>query len=177
MPWVSSTSSSSAAPSDSPIDPSILPELFHLTKPTRSEATAMSAAQKLTGKASYLTFQGTRIYFTKVSPDVDRECADSTDGADYDSSSDMIQPSQIPVKVQMTLQVELKYDLNTTGTAFTQAAYSSGGPYPTVLGLNAGTVMGHGNFDITKFSADVPIDDTVTATATLLQNGVFTPGS
>lgn len=135
------------------------------------------AVKKLTGKASYLLFNGSRITFTKVTPDVDRTCADSTDGADYDPSSDMIQPSQIPVKVQMTIQVEMKYDLNSTGIAFTANAYSSSGPYPVVFGLDASTVFGHGNFDLTKFSTDDPIDDTVTATATLLQNGVFTPGA
>ena len=135
------------------------------------------AVRKLTGKASYLIWNGSRIYFTKVTPDIDRTCADSTDGADYDSASDMIQPSQIPVKAQMTLQVEMKFDLNSTMAAFVSVAYSSTPAVPCVFGLDSSNIFGHGNFDLTKFSAEDPIDDTVTATATLLQNGKFTPGA
>ena len=132
---------------------------------------------KLTGKASSITLSGTTLYITKVSPKVTRELADTTDSTSYDAASDMIQPSQLPVKVSMELSVEGWFYIGQADTALLNLAYSGATAVPVVLKSNASSIYGHGNFDLSDFESSHPIDNTVTYSATLKQNGVFTPGS
>jgi predicted secreted protein len=133
--------------------------------------------QKLSGKASYLTYKGTRLSITKVTPKFTRGMADTTASDNYDVTSDLLWKSQIAVTGSMELSVEGRFDLNSTNSVILADLASGVAAQPVVLGLNATTVFGHGNFDISEFTADEPVDDTVNFTATLMSNGVFTFGS
>jgi hypothetical protein len=134
-------------------------------------------ADRLTGKASYLNFNGTQLPITKTTPKVNRVCKDDTDSGDYVSSPDMIFPTQIPVSTQVVLSVEGRYRFSTTPSAVVALLFTSATAIPCVLGLNSGTVWGHGNVDVTDFQTDIPYDDVVTWTATLTSNGQWTPNA
>jgi len=134
-------------------------------------------ANKLTGKASYVLLNNTQIPITKYSPKVTRTLADSTDSTDYDATIDMINMSQLPVTLSQELSVEGKWNLANTNQALLTMCYSGITAVPVVLGLNAGALFGSGLFDMSDFSADSPINDTITFTCTLRSNGKFTPGS
>lgn len=134
-------------------------------------------ADRLTGKASYLNLNGTLIAITKATPKVNRVCKDDTDSGDYNSTNDMIGPTQIPVSTQVVLSVEGRYRFSTTPSAIVALLFTSATNIPCVLGLNSGTVWGHGNVDVTDFETDVPYDDVVTFTATLTSNGLWTPNA
>jgi hypothetical protein len=134
-------------------------------------------AGKITGKGQFLTLNGTRVNVTKITPKVDRKMADTTDSANYDATSDMLQQSQVAVKVGTTLAVEGWFYDNATNAALVTYVYSGGGPVPVVANISATVIFGHGNFDITSFECDQPIDDTVGVKFELMSSGVFTPGS
>lgn len=134
-------------------------------------------ADKLTGKASSFLFNGTSIPISKYSPKSTRKLADTTDSANYDAGTDLIHNSQLPASIQMELSVEGKFSKSKTNAALITQLYSGATAVPTILNLDAGTIYGHGNFDMGDFSADVPVEDTVSWTATFRSNGVFTPGS
>ena len=124
-----------------------------------------------------MTVNGVTIYITKATPKVTRECADTTDNSNYDATSDMLQPAQIPVKVGMELSIEGWFYVGQTDTSFMNYCYSGTGAVPVVLKGTTSYVVGHGGFDLTDFEAGIPVDDTCTYSATLKQNGVFTAGS
>jgi hypothetical protein len=133
-------------------------------------------ADKLTGKASYIVFDGVSLYITKYAPKVTRTLADTTDSANYSASSDMISPSQIPVMAAMELDIEGYYHKSQTGQLLA-LAFTGANELPTTLGLDAGTLYGHGNFDLSDFASEIPLTDTVRYTASIKQNGTFTPNS
>ena len=134
-------------------------------------------SDRLTGKASYLSFNGVLIGITKTSPKVNRVCQDVTDSGDYNSTADMIGPTQIPVSTQVVLSVEGRYRKSSTPSAIIAQLFTSATQIPCVLGLDSGTIWGHGYVDITDFQTDVPYDDVVTFTCTLTRNGLWTGNS
>lgn len=137
----------------------------------------MSLTNKLTGKAAYLTISGTQIPFTKIGAKTERKLADATDSTDYDVATDLIWPTQLPVSASIELSVEGRYNLVSTPGTVIATLYSGATAVPCVFGLSGSAIYGHGNFDLSNFQADVPVDDIVTFTASLKSNGKFTPGS
>jgi len=135
------------------------------------------AVSKLTGKSSYFKYNGVTISITKYSAKSARDMADSTDSSNYDAASDLVYHAQLPVSIRLDLDVEGRFDLNSTNANLIASLYSNATAVPVQLGLNAGTLYGHGNFDIMDFTCDVPVMDVVTWRATFRSNGVFTPGS
>ena len=134
-------------------------------------------ADRLTGKASYLSVNSFLIPITKTTPKVNRVCPDSTDSGDYQSTPDMIGPTQIPVSTQVVLSAEGRYRFSVTPSAIIALLFTSITLIPCVLGLNSGAVWGHGYVDITDFETSIPYDDVVTWTATLTSNGLWTPNA
>lgn len=134
-------------------------------------------ADRLSGKASYLTLGGTNIAITKYGPKVPRKLADWTDSGDYNSTADMIFPGQVPVSAPLEVSVEGRYRKSTTPSAIVALLATSATNIPCVLGLDAGTIWGHGNVDIANFETDVVYDDIVTFTCDLKSNGQWTPNA
>lgn len=134
-------------------------------------------ADKLAGNASYFTLNGTTIPITKYTPKPTRELADDTDSTNYDTVSGIVHTSQTPVKTSTELSVEGRYRLSSTMSSIASILYTGNLSVPVVLGLAAGVLFGHGNFDVSDFSADVVIGDIVNWSATFKSNGIFTPGA
>lgn len=134
-------------------------------------------AEKLAGKASYLSLNGTRIPIKRYVPKTTRKLADTTDSDNYDATADLLFKSQVPVMASMDLTVDGNFDLNTTPQTIIALLFSGTKAVPVVLGLDAGTLYGHGNFDIADFTTTVPVDDTVTYGCSLHLNGTFYPGA
>lgn len=136
-----------------------------------------STPDRMVGSASGFTLNGTTIPITKYTPKGNRKLADTTDTGDYDPTSGLVWNSQLPVSANLELTVEGRFRRSSTMNALVKLLFSGATAVPTVLNLDAGTLFGHGNFDIKDFSTDVPAEDTVTWTATFKSNGVFTPGA
>lgn len=134
-------------------------------------------ADKLSGKASYFQFKGTRLTITKYSAKVSRDLVDTTDSDDYDAASDMVYPSQLAVKVGTEVSVEGNFKKSQTPAKLVAELYAGNAAGAAVLGLDAGALLGHGNFDLKDFECEVPITETVTWKGTLVSNGVFTPNA
>lgn len=135
-------------------------------------------ADRLTGKASYFQFNSFTIPITKFTPKVTRKLADITDSSDYNSTNDMIYPTQIPVSTMVEGSIEGRFHKSVIPTAILAVLWTSITLIPIVFGLDlAPTVYGHGYFDISDFTTDVPVDDVVTYTANVKSNGIFTPNS
>jgi hypothetical protein len=134
-------------------------------------------SNKISGKGQFLTLNGTRVNVTKITPKTERKLADTTDSGDYDATSDMLQQSQIAVKVGTTLDVEGWFYTNQTNSLLLSYAFGSTGPVPVVANISTAVVFGHGNFDLSSIECDMPLDGTVNVKFSLMSNGVFTPGS
>lgn len=132
---------------------------------------------RLTGKASYMIINGTQIPITKYNPTITKNLPDITDNSDYDQNTDLIYPTQLPVSAVTELSVEGRFHLNSTPITIMSILYSGIGAIPVVLGLNAGNLFGHGNFDISDFQAVIDVSQAVTFTCTMRSNGKFTPNS
>lgn len=135
------------------------------------------AAAKLTGKASYISISGVRIPIKKYTAKTTRKLADTTDSDNYDSGTDMMYASQLPVMASQELTVEGNFDLNTTPSSVIDLLFSSTAAVPFVLGLDAGTLLGSGNYDISDMSTTVPIEDVISYSLSAKLNGTFTPGA
>lgn len=134
-------------------------------------------SDRLTGKASYFLFNNFVIPITKISPKLVRKLADTTDSGDYVQQADMIGPTQIPVSVKTECAVEGRYRFSSTPSAIVAALYTSVTQIPIIVGLNQGTVWGHGLADISDFTTDIPVEDTVTFTCSVVSYGLWTPNS
>ena len=137
----------------------------------------MSVTNKLTGKASSITYSGTSLPITKFTPSVTRTLADATDSTDYDSGTDMLWESQIPVKLAQTVKVEGRYNTSTIPSTIISDLYTGNAAVTVTFTLKTGTIVGHGTYDLSDYEQDVPVDDIVTYSCTLKLNGVFTAGS
>ena len=137
----------------------------------------MAGQDRLAGDQSSLTFGGTSIPITKYTPKVNRKLADTTDTGDFDSAAGLIANTQVPVSYNLELSVEGKFRKSVTPSALIAQLFSGATAVPTVLTLAQGVLFGHGNFDLSDFSCEVPAEDTVTFTCTLKSNGAFTPNA
>lgn len=136
------------------------------------------AKKNLTGKASYFKLDGTKIYITKYGPKFSKTRVDTTDSADYDEATDLVWKTQLYAGAQVELSVEGKYDLNGNTALLTAKLLAGGAPASAVqLGLDAGSLLGSGNFDVDGFEVESVIEGEVTYKATLVSNGPFTPGA
>jgi hypothetical protein len=135
-------------------------------------------ADRLTGKASAFYFEGNPIPITKCTQKTTRKDADTTDNGDYQQSNDLIFPTQLIVSAATEFSIEGRYRKSTIPTILSQAVFQSvpGGVFAR-LGLDSGTVSGSGYFDITEFTVEDPVEDTVTYSGTMKSNGLFTSGS
>ena len=102
------------------------------------------AEDRLTGKASYMVFNGTTIPITKYNPTITKTLPDITDNGDYDVQTDLIYPTQLPVSAVTELSVEGRFHLNSTPSTIMSLLYRGASAIPVVLGLNAGSLFGHG---------------------------------
>jgi hypothetical protein len=134
-------------------------------------------ADRKTGKQSYFIYNGFNIFITKYSLKVDRKLADITDNGDYDVATDLMYPTQLPVNAVAEISAEGRFRQSVTPIAIMAPLYSGATAIPATLGLDAGSLSGHGLFDISNFNLDVPVDDTVTFSCSLKSNGKFTPNS
>lgn len=134
-------------------------------------------ADRLTGKASYFIFGITTIPITKTTGKIIRKLADSTDSGDYYSTPDMIGPTQIPVSVRVELSIEGRYRKSSTPSAIVANLFTDITQVPMVLGMDAGTIWGHGLADISDFQTDQPVEDTVTFTCNVVSYGLWTGNS
>src|ERR1051326_3422363 len=107
----------------------------------------MSVA-KLTGKAGSFTLNTHVLSFTVMNSKVNRELADTTDSANYDSTTDLVWPAQIPVSEAIELSVEGNFDLNSTDAQLIALLMAGGAAVPVIINLSASVVLGHGNFDL-----------------------------
>lgn len=136
--------------------------------------------QNLTGKAGYVKIggsSGTKVNITKWSASTEVKMSDTTDSADYDTSTSLIWNTQLPVSAKLSVDIEGNYDLNGAQASLITALLN--GASPTVvaeLGLTASNVFGYGTFNIGNFKVDLPSEDTVTFTATLESNGKWNQG-
>ena len=137
----------------------------------------MALSDRLTGKASTLTWGGTTVPLTKWTPKTTRNLADATDSSDYDSGTDMVWKKQLPVTLEQELSIEGRYNTSVIPTTFTTALFSGNAAVAVVLTLKPDGVYGHGSYDISDFELSDPVDDMVTFTATAKLNGIFTAGS
>lgn len=135
------------------------------------------ANDRTTGKASYFVFNGVNIPITKYTPKTTRNLPDSTDSGDYNSNTDLICHTRIPVSVDMELSVEGRYRFSVTPSGIMSVLFTGINALPVQLGIDAGHLFGHGLFDLGDFSCDVPIEDIVTFSCTLKLNGIFTPNA
>lgn len=135
------------------------------------------AKQNVTGKASGFTFKSIKLPVTKYSQKVTRKLVDNTDSENYDAPTDMLHDAQIPVRLGTEISAEGYFDKNSTNARIIAELYSGNAAGALILGLDAGTLLGHGNADIQDFNCDVPVDDMVKWTGTLKINGVWTPGA
>lgn len=134
-------------------------------------------ADRLTGKQSYFFLNGFYIPITKASPRTARKLADVTDNGDYDTNTDLLWPTQLPVSAPVEISIEGRFRKSTTPAAIIALLYTGATAVQTRFGLDAQTIYGSGLFDISDFQTDAPVDDTVTFTCTVRSNGRFTPGS
>jgi hypothetical protein len=135
-------------------------------------------ADRLSGKASYLTFGGVNIPITKVTPSVDRKLGDTTDNGDYNGTQDMLPTTQIPVGYTFKASIEGRFRKSVTPSSFLTVAFNSTTAIPIVIGLDASpTIWGDGQCDISNFKSDVPVDDIVNFSCDVVSYGTFTPNS
>jgi hypothetical protein len=136
------------------------------------------AVDRLTGKASYFLYNGFAIPITKATAKGTGKMADATDNGDYDQSTDLLYPTQLKVSAPTEIAIEGRFRKSVIPPNIIAAFYESNpGGLMANFGLDSGTILGHGYFDLTDWQADVPVDDIVTYSATLKSNGKFTPNS
>jgi hypothetical protein len=135
-------------------------------------------ADRLTGKASYFTFDGINVPITKATLKISRADKDTSDNGDYNQSQDLITPTQLIVNAQPTFDIEGRFRKSVIPSLMSLTVFQSNpGGILAVLGLDASTIAGHGYFDITDFEIVDDVMDTVTYTASMKSNGVFTANS
>lgn len=132
---------------------------------------------KSTGGGSYLTLSGTVIPFTVVTPKASKTYDDSSDSSNYDPATGLVHLAQLAVSTQTTISIEGKIDTAIIPAAIVSQLYSNPGAVNCTIAYNATTPYGHGKVDVTEFEATIDPMKTLTFTATLLTNGVFTPNS
>src|SRR5271166_6522843 len=116
----------------------------------------MADTDRLSGKASYWTFNGVVIPITKQDVAYARDMGKTTDSADYSVSQDMLTHTQIPIAYQVEGSIEGRYRLSATPTLIGYAVTSLT-QIPCVFGLNGSYVQGHGLFDLFNLKISDPV--------------------
>jgi len=137
----------------------------------------MSVTNKITAKAGSWTYAGVTIPFKTITPTFERTNADATDSSDYDSGSDMVTPSQIPVKVGVKLKIEGNYNTSVVPSSLIATLLTGASAGAVVVKLNPSTTFGHGSFDISNFEIKMQVDDIVSYSVELMSNGLWVSGS
>lgn len=134
---------------------------------------------RITGKASYFSLNGTRIPITAIRPKVMRKYVDDTDSGDYISADEVIAPKQKCEAVVVEAHVEGRYRKSSTPSSVIATLFKNPPPVSVVIGLDivGPVVLGHGLYDITEFETDIPYDDVITYTMDIKSYGRFTPNS
>ena len=131
--------------------------------------------QKIAGKSGYFKTggsSGSKMNITKWSGSLEVKTADTTDSNDYDAATGLVWNTQVPSSAKMSIDVEGNYDINGAQAPLVTAALNGASPLViTELGFTSTNVFGYGNFNVTNFKTDAPVDDTVTFSATLISNG------
>lgn len=130
---------------------------------------------RLTGKQSGFLLNGYAIPITKATPKTTRKLADITDNGDYDSNTDLLWPTQLPVMAPVEMTVEGRFRRSVTPAAIIALLYTGATAVLARFFLDQNLIYGSGLFDISDFQTDSPVDDTVTFTCTVRSNGKFTP--
>jgi len=136
----------------------------------------MADTDRLSGKASYWTFNGVVIPITKQDIGFVREMGKTTDSNDYSVSQDMLAHTQIPIAYQVEGSIEGKFRF-TSAPQLISIAVTSLTQIPCVFGLNGSAVMGHGLFDLFNFKISDPVEEIVTYSADVKSWGAFSPNS
>ena len=134
-------------------------------------------ADRLSGKVASWIINSIKIPITKMTPKITRALGDTTDSADYDSVGDMIAKTQIPISYYVEASVEGRFRKAYIPSSLLAILFTSATNLPVTFALDTGTIWGHGNFDISDFQTDVPVEEIVTYSCTIKSNGVFTPNS
>ncbi len=139
----------------------------------------MPTVDRIAGKASYFDYNGTTIPINKATCKVTRKLGDTTDSGDYDTTADMIATTQLPCTYTLEGTIEGKFRRSSTPGVIIAGLFSSLTNIPIIFGLDlvAGTILGHGNFDISDFSCEIPVDDIISFSASIKSNGTFTPNA
>jgi len=136
----------------------------------------MADTDRLSGKASYWTFNGDVVPITKIDCSYIRDMGKTTDSNDYNVSQDMLTHTQIPISYQIEGSIEGRFRFSQTpGTI--QIAVTSLTQIPCVFGLNGSTVQGHGLVDLFNLKISQPVEDIVTYTADVKSWGAWTPNA
>lgn len=134
--------------------------------------------QNVSGKTGYLKWSGTKINITSWSGSVDIKMADTTDSADYDSTSDLVWNTQVAASGKGSFDIEGNYDLSgSQGPLIAKLLSGSASAVTGELGFTASTPFGWAKFDVSNFKPKSPVEDTVTFTATIVTNGKFSLGA
>lgn len=132
---------------------------------------------KAPGMRSYVVYGGVTLPVTRTNLRVTRNLADCTDSSDYDGDADIIGKTQLPISAVCEGTIEGRYRRSTTPSAVVAGLFTGVIGVPMQFGLDSGTVVGHGYFDISEFSQDMPVEDVVNWTCTVRSNGLFVPNS
>ena len=135
----------------------------------------MAQTSSKTGRAGYLTIDGTAIPITKWTPTTTKEMADSTDSNDYDTGSGQLWKSQKPGALSQEVSIEFNYDTVTTPTGIT-AKIKADPTVAAVLKIDRSTTYCSGNYDMSEveINLEVPGATMITGTAKLMSNGPIT---
>lgn len=135
----------------------------------------MADTDRVSGKQSYLTFNGTNVPITKVDPSVVRKLGDTTDSGDYNSTQDMLPNTQIPCTYHVEASIEGRFRKSVTPSSFLSIAFTSTTQIPIVIGIDQSpTVWGQGFCDISNFKSSIPVDDIISFSCDIVSWGSFT---
>jgi hypothetical protein len=130
------------------------------------------------GKQGYFEYGGTQLYIKSWKGTITTKYADTTDSADYDSTSGLVWNSQLPVSAKFEGEIEGNYDLNgNTDTMIGDLIDGTTTPVTVELGITATEAFGYGTMQVSEFAVETPIEDTVTFTAKVMTSGRFVLGA
>ena|SRR5271157_127302 len=136
----------------------------------------MADTDRLSGKASYWTFNGVVIPITKQDVNYVRDMGKTTDSNDYNVSQDMLTHTQIPIAYQVEGSIEFRYRF-TSSPGLVNTAVTSLTQIPCVFGLNGSAVHGHGLVDLFNLKFSDPVEEIVNGTADVKSWGAWTPNA
>lgn len=136
----------------------------------------MADTDRLSGKASYWTFNNVAIPITKKEVNYVRDVQRTTDSEDYNVSQDMLAHTQIPVAYQVEGSIEGRFRKSTTPGLIAMAVTSLT-QIECVFGMDGSIVQGRGLVDLFNLRISEPVDDIVNYTADIKSWGAWTPNA